>query len=449
MASKPPPSDALAGWIAAQRWFGGKRRRIGAIGIDDAVPFDAGMLHVLRVVLDDGEAQQYAVPLAPGATPADALEDPRFTRALLDLVRDDACVAGRVGAVRGRRTRAFPDGLGRDAAVRKIGGEQSNTSLVVGDALILKHFRRLAPGLNPDLEITRFLTETAEFPHTPALAGWLEYEADAGEPATLAVVQRLVADARDGWEWMLDAMRDARRRATTLPALRRLGEVTAQLHLALAQAPASLAALAPEPVTDADLARWAAAVTAQLEAAREAAPPAAGIPRPAAEDVAAALGALRGRAKTRHHGDFHLGQTLYRESTGAWTIIDFEGEPLRPLAERRRKHAPLRDVAGLLRSIAYAAETIRSAGPEPWIDAWERDARAAFLDGYLARAGRAPFLPDDEAASRRAIAAFELEKAAYEVVYEANNRPAWIGIPLRGVVSAAAALHPPPAAGAA
>jgi len=151
------------------------------------------------------------------------------------------------------------------------------------------------------------------------------------------------------------------------------------------------------------------------------------------------LGTLRGRMKCRHHGDFHLGQTLYREATGAWTLIDFEGEPLRPLAERRQKHAPLRDVAGMLRSIAYAAETVRPAAGAPWVDAWEREARAAFLDGYLSASARAPFLPEQEAMVASVVAVFELEKAAYEVVYEANNRPDWIAIPLRGLVSAAAA----------
>jgi predicted trehalose synthase len=173
---------------------------------------------------------------------------------------------------------------------------------------------------------------------------------------------------------------------------------------------------------------------AQIAAAR-AAGPTADIPAVAPEDISGALAALRGRAKCRHHGDFHLGQTLYREATGAWTIIDFEGEPLRPLSERRQKHTPLRDVAGMLRSFAYAAETV--------------EARAALLAGYQAAAGRAPFLPEDEAATMRAVAAFELEKAAYEVVYEANNRPDWIAIPLRGIVSASAALRPPRAAGAA
>jgi trehalose synthase-fused probable maltokinase len=446
MASKPPPSEPLAAWLAAQRWFGGKHRPIGTVGVEDSIDLDGGTLHVVRVVLDDGEVQRYAVPLHPGATPADAIDDPRFTRALLDLVR----AGGRRGPLRGQRTNAFPEALDRAAAVRKIGGEQSNTSIVVGDALIVKHFRRLAAGLNPDLEITRFLTEAARFAHTPALAGWLEYGGDGQEPITLAVVQRFVAGARDGWEWMLAAMRDDRRRDLTLPALRGLGEVTAQLHLALAHAPPSLPALAPEPITDADVGRWTAAVMAQVAAARAAAPPAAagGIPCVASDLISDALAALRGRAKARHHGDFHLGQTLYRESAGAWTIIDFEGEPLRPMTERRQKHAPLRDVAGLLRSVAYAAETARATAPGSWIDGWERDARAAFVDGYLGTAGRASFLPEDPPRALRAVAAFELEKAAYEVVYEANNRPGWIGIPLRGITGAAAALRPSPAAGA-
>jgi trehalose synthase-fused probable maltokinase len=444
MASNPPPSDRLAAWLATQRWFGGKHRRIRAVDVDDAIALDGGTLFVLRAVLDDGDVQRYVAPLQAGTTPADALDDARFTRAMLDLVRS----GGHAGALHGQRTRAFPDELDGNAAVRKIGGEQSNTSIVVGEAVILKHFRRLAPGLNPDLEITRFLTETASFAHTPELAGWLEYAADGGEPATLAVVQRLVTGARDGWEWMLGAMGDERARGQTVPALRRLGEITAQLHLALARAPATLPAMAPEPVTDGDIARWAAAVTTQLAAARAAAP-AADIPTVAPDRLRDALATLRGRMKARHHGDFHLGQTLYRAATGAWTIIDFEGEPLRPMAERRQKHAPLRDVAGLLRSIAYAAETARTTTPGAWIDAWEREARAAFLDGYLTAAGRAPFLPDDVASTLRVVAAFELEKAAYEVVYEANNRPDWIAIPLRGVVSAAAALRPSRAAGAA
>jgi trehalose synthase-fused probable maltokinase len=145
----------------------------------------------------------------------------------------------------------------------------------------------------------------------------------------------------------------------------------------------------------------------------------------------AGLGGLVGRVKIRHHGDFHLGQTLTVGAGADFFIIDFEGEPLRPLEERRRKHTPLRDVAGMLRSLGYAAAS--ASAPE----GWEETARAAFLDGYRAAAGRAAFLPADATALTRALAVLELEKAAYEVVYEANNRPDWLAIPLRGVVSAA------------
>src|SRR5439155_17822341 len=137
------------------------------------------------------------------------------------LTREESHVAGRAGAVIGHRSRALADALGPEPPVRRIGGEQSNTSIVLGDALILKHFRRLAFGVNPELEITRFLTEIADFPHTPALAGWLDYVVAGTEPATLAVVQRRVVDAHDGWQWILGALRDDVQRSATQPALRR------------------------------------------------------------------------------------------------------------------------------------------------------------------------------------------------------------------------------------
>src|ERR1051326_6336581 len=136
MASKPPPFEPLAAWLAAQRWFGAKSHRIGGIGIDDSIDIGPGTLHVLRVTLDDGDVQRYAVPLQPGGALADALDDVTFARHLVDLVREEAYVAGGSGIVTGHRTRAFPEHVGADAVVRKIGGEQSNTSFVVGPALI-------------------------------------------------------------------------------------------------------------------------------------------------------------------------------------------------------------------------------------------------------------------------------------------------------------------------
>src|SRR5712692_10226054 len=162
--------------------------------------------------------------------------------------------------------------------------------------------------------------------------------------------------------------------------------------------------------------------------------------RPSAtHDLREALAGLRGRQKIRHHGDLHFGQTL-RRADGEWVIIDFEGEPLRPLAERRLKHTPLRDVAGILRSLEYAAVSAQPPGGETGVEAWQRAAAEAFLGGYRAVTAGAAFTPASDAAFRPALAVFEVEKAAYEIVYEANHRPDWIAIPRRGLVSAAARL---------
>jgi len=368
-----------------------------------------------------------------------------------------------MGAIRGVPTSAFPSALAGDVVVRRAASEQSNASVTFGDALILKQFRRLQDGVNPDAEITRFLTEHTDFRATPRLAGQLDYEHD-GRVSTLAVVQEFVGDGRDGWQWMLETLRALRGRVAergdldagalrevasdSLGALGRLGQRTAELHLAL-NAPTSDPQFIAEPVTLADVADWVEAVRDQVAEARQTAAD-HGLEADA-RALSLALGGLLGRVKTRHHGDFHLGQTLYRPGVGDWAIIDFEGEPLRPLLERRRKHSPVRDVAGMLRSLGYAATSVRDDGAtsDGWAAAWEAEARAAFLEGYRAVAADAPFVPVGAEAFARAVAAFELEKAAYEIVYEANNRPDWISIPLRGFVTASAALARRPAAGAA
>ena len=413
----------LAGWIAGQRWFAGKTHRITGVAAEDTLPIGPAATWIARVVLDDGGAQRYALPLRDTPEPADALDDPAFCRALLALIADGGRVAGTRGEAVGVPTSARP---ARDVgAPRRLSGEQSNTSVVYGEAIILKHFRRLAAGVNPDVEITRFLTERSGFRHTPRLLGSLEYRDAAGVWA-LAMAQELVGDARDGWRWLLERLGAG---DGALPALGRLGRRTGELHLALAGDTGD-PAFAPERVQPADVGAWTAGVQRQLDAAREALggrlPD--GVPFRVDE---AGLGGLVGTVKIRHHGDFHLGQTLAVAEGADFFIIDFEGEPLRPLPERRRKHTPLRDVAGMLRSLGYAAAS--AAAPA----GWEEAARAAFLDGYRAAAARAPFLPANATAFTRALAVLELEKAAYEVVYEANNRPDWLAIPLRGVVSAA------------
>ncbi len=437
MASKTPPSDALAAWLPRQRWFAAKTRRIVGVAPLDEIPLAGAILVVLAVTLDDGVVDRYAVPLLAAAQPADALDDPLVSNALLGLVAANKRVTGRDSAVVGARTVAFPDHLSLTGGldVRRIGGEQSNTSLVFGEALILKHFRRLVDGVNPELEITRFLTERTDFHGTPRLAGWLDYTR-AQSTATLAVVHDLVVGARDGWSWMLGALRDPQRAASTLPALRTLGARTGELHRALASVDSD-PAFAPEPIRAADLAAWSAAIASQVEAAQTAARRLRLLERPV--DVARALTALAGRQRIRHHGDFHLGQTLYRPVERDWVIIDFEGEPARPLEERRRKHTPVRDVAGMLRSLNYAAVSALPVD-DPRAARWEEEARHAFLDGYRGVTRGAPFLPDSDDGFLAAAAAFELEKAAYEVVYEANNRPDWLPVPLRGLARAAARL---------
>jgi predicted trehalose synthase len=428
--------DALGGWIAGQRWFAGKSGRIVAVACEDGVRVGPGTLWIARVRLADGRDDRYALPLLDGPAPADALDDPGFCRALLDLIASQARRPGAHGELVGTRTRAFPAGLAAEAPARRLAGEQSNTSVIFGEALIVKHFRRLAAGVNPDVEVTGFLTERTSFRATPRLAGSLEYR-DAAGAWTLAMAQELVGNARDGWRWLLGrlAAGDA-----ALGPLATLGRRTAELHLALASDPLE-PAFAPEPITASDVAAWTAAVQRQLDAAQAAL--GGRLPDGVPDRVdAAGLAALVGTARLRHHGDFHLGQTLAVRDGEDFAIIDFEGEPLRPLAERRQKHTPLRDVAGLLRSLGYAAASA------PVAPGWEAAAREAFVAAYRATAGAAPFLPASEAALRRALAVLEVEKAAYEIVYEANNRPDWVAIPVRGLVTAAAALRSGRPAGA-
>lgn len=457
MASRTPPSEALAAWLPRQRWFASKTLRIEAIAVEASIPVGEAALTILAVRLGDGSAERYAVALRPGPEPADALADAAFAERLLDLMAAGGSVAGEGGAIHAHRRPAFPER--RPAGtVRPLGGEQSNTSIAVGDALIIKLFRRVADGVNPEQEITRFLTERTSFANTPRLAGDLEYRSRGGAIATLAVAQELVPGARDGWQWalaQLQGLREAARRGPAaavrevstpmLAALRRLGQRTGELHRALAS-DAGDPDFAPEPITAADLRLWAARVASQAERARTC----LGGRLPATvPHVGAALAGLAGLAKIRHHGDFHLGQTLYVEDRADFSIIDFEGEPLRPLPERRQKHAAVRDVAGMRRSLAYAAASAARDGDEAWLGGWETEARRAFTGGYRDATRGAPFVPAGDEDFERAVAVFELEKAAYEIVYEANNRPDWIAIPTRGLVSAAATLARRESSGAA
>lgn len=431
-----PPAGDLAAWIAAQRWFSAKSHRIVGTHIEDRLRVGDGVINLVRVELDDGSAATYVVPLREASPPADAFDDPAFARALLDLIPRGGRVEGERGAIVGHKASGYPADLPATALAHRLGGEQSNTSVTFGDALIVKYFRRLVPGVNPELEISRHLSERVAFPYTPRLAGAVDYVGADGRTAAFAVAHQLVAGARDGWRWLLEALG---RGQDTHPALERLGARTAALHLAFARDVAD-PAFDPETITTADVTRWTDAVQAQLDAARAALGGRLPEGVPPGLD-GRGLDGLVGAVKLRHHGDFHLGQTLTVGDGKEFYIIDFEGEPLRPLDERRRKHTPLRDVAGMLRSLGYASATAGTSA------AWESGARAAFLSGYRATAGPAPFLPAEAPAFARALAVLEVEKAAYEIVYEANNRPDWVAIPARGLVTAIAALRSDRAAG--
>jgi trehalose synthase-fused probable maltokinase len=492
-------APALGAFLARQRWYAARGRRPTRVAVLDGAALDAPSADwptepLVVLLLVETDTDRYYVPLtarAGGATGqgevdtvdgvavGDAHGEPEFGRRLLH-----ACATGRVlGGLRGRFVGHWsgaaeaPDAAGyREIAVAPLTGEQSNTSLLLGGRLIAKSFRRPRPGANPDFEMAHFLTTRTGFPHTPGLAGWLDYQAEGREPTTIALLQPFVENHGDGWSHALAGLEslanvlagepppahveaaEHRLRALgsdLLDDLRTLGTVTGELHVALAAADAP-PAFRPEPISEADVAAWGEQMAGEAEAVlAEAARRLDTLSDSARESVAALVErwptlagpwldlsplARDGCRKIRIHGDYHLGQVL-RTRTG-YVVIDFEGEPARPLAERRAKGSPLRDVAGMLRSFDYAARTVlagRDAGDRsalaPWLEAWERQAREAFRRGYLEAAGRSPvpLVPAAGARVEQVTSVFELGKAVYELRYELSHRPAWAGIPAVGI----------------
>ncbi len=368
---------------------------------------------------------------ADGFRAYDALADPVLARELVQLMRGGASVKAGEGALEFRPVDVGAFG-GELRELRQLDAEQSNTSVVFGERLILKAYRRLEAGVNPELELLRFLTERG-FPNIAPLAGWYAY---SGRPldVTLGILQAYVPGAPDGWELAFEAM--ASDPETFLLRVRRLGEVTGAMHSALASDAADPAFSPEEPSTEA-LPLLVATVDEEIEQLF--------LDLPETETLAPVVGRgeevrerLRhishvgpvGRA-IRHHGDYHLGQVLWDEND--WVVLDFEGEPARSLAERRRKRSPLRDVAGMLRSFAYAAsasELVNGVTPPP---GWEERARQEFLDGYFATVDRT-IVPAGGESVDRLLAVFELEKAVYELRYELNHRPDWVRIPVAGIL---------------
>jgi trehalose synthase-fused probable maltokinase len=494
-------AGALREMLGSRRWFGEKNRDISDVVPMDhaAVPGTGGLLALFDVVFADQGRERYCIPVAPPAAGqeafVDAMGEPGFCLALLEAIRSDATLAGAHGAFRCASTPVLAEILPTPPGEpHPITSEQSNTSVVYDRRVILKIFRRLESGPSPELELTDFLTRQASFPGAPRLAGAIVYQADGADPVTLAVLHEFVPNQGDAWTATLErlgeyyaAAIEGREEESPDPVFARalasadaheaarLGTLTGRLHRALASAPAGHP-LAPEPVTAEDVARWSEAMQAQLRRSIEAlAAGLSSIParlRDAAERVVAdgaRLGdelravdtlAESGAMKIRIHGDYHLGQLL--RTADGFVILDFEGEPARTLAERRTEQCVLKDVAGMLRSFAYAAQIALGARLEsnphdarlaerlrPWAETWETGMRAAFLDAYLgeaARPGQPPLVPAERDRFERALRAYELDKTLYELAYELANRPAWVSVPLFAVERAVARL-PGPAAG--
>ena len=424
----------LISFVTAQRWFGSKTREVvHAKLIDSAVLREANPRCAIELVeLDFGSGlhESYQLLRVLDGDEPDGLSEPALARELVHAMRASVTLQGADGVLEFRPLEGFA-GLGRElVTARPIGTEQSNSSMVFDEELILKAFRRLEPGINPELELLRFLTERG-FANIAQLAGWYAYQ---GKPmdTTLGILQRYVADGVDGWELALDTMGDE----SFIPRLRRLGEVTGRMHTLLGSDPSD-PNFCPEETSAESLGLLTATVDEEIERIFLELPednPELDPIRGRGEEVRERLRMLTyigvaGRV-IRHHGDFHLGQTLWADDN--WVILDFEGEPARPLSERRRKRSPLRDVAGMMRSFAYAAsasQLLRDVDPPP---DWESRAREEFLAGY--RETIELSLVPSGASMDKLLTVFELEKAVYELRYELNNRPDWVKIPVAGIL---------------
>ncbi len=504
--------EVLPGFLGVRRWFAAKGASIKKVevavqaGLEDGGDSDR-LLSILRVYIgEEAEPQFYFLPLAAAwederedaglgllanavaklrrrsriGVLYDAFADEGFCRDFVAAMGGEKEIPLGERRVRFSKTSVFEELTGgeRLPSVRRVGVEQSNTSVILGEQLVMKAYRRLQPGVSPDLEIGRFLTEEAEFYNTPPLAGAVEYHRPDAEPVTLAILQGFVPNQGDGWSYTLDYLsryledrlvtswrlegddREARESEAVdsffTGLMHILGLRTGELHEAFA-IPTGNLAFAAEPVSAEEASEWVENVLSELKQTFKVLKKRRDrLPEAVAADVERLLerrAELASRLKsvpvgeldiikTRHHGDYHLGQVLV--AGGDFQIIDFEGEPARPLAERRRKHSPLRDVAGMLRSFNYAARSALSnvsieradyaAELESWVRFWEKRTREVFLEGYREGARECPSYPKNPEHARKLLELFTLEKALYEVRYELDNRPEWVGIPVRGIL---------------
>jgi len=531
--SKVSLEKKLPHYLKERRWFGGKTRKLEQATVSDdiRIAIDSSIVHLLfvRVVYSDGIIETYSLPVtfaegekaekikkeAAGAVLFglqvaggdegilfDALWDKQFMSSILQNMLQRRSFRGETGRLTMSRTKALrpiQKSMDGTSEPRVPHIEQSNTSVFYDERLTLKLFRRLQPGMNPDLEIGRFLTEVAPFPNIPPVAGALEYNEPNREPMTVAILHGFVPNEGDAWQYTLDHLGRYYEQAVAKsvevkdiplsdepildsldeepPPLAKellgvfigqaqlLGQRTAEFHLALASGTSELN-FAPEPFTNfyrrSQYQGMRSLTTEVLRTLRnrldelpEALRPEAKQILESEKDIVNRFSPIRDTSITalriRTHGDYHLGQVLY---TGKdFVIMDFEGGPARSISERRNKTSALRDVAGMLRSIQYASFAAafnidKSAVPldmnamEPWQRLWQRWASISFLKKYLEVSSDAPFLPENHQELETLLVAYTLEKTMYEIGYELNNRPDWVGIPLQGILEIINAERP-------
>jgi len=432
----------LLEFIRAQPWFRSPAGETTGLGLLDQVELRAvprlvdllaqvrhgnGAHDVYQLLVGVGEPPDGPAPMIAGTDLYPALADGSAVSALLELLRSEARVPALEGSV---EFVSPPGGLaegGGPRRVRALGLEQSNSSVVVDDALVLKLYRRLEAGVNPELELLRFLC-SHDFANVPALLGWWSYSGPAMS-ATLGIVQGFLIGARDGWSLAVDELPD--RPEAFLARIGRLGEVIGTMHRALAS-DGEDPAFAPEEASRETIALLSATIDDEIAAVFEHLPDSEAV-----APIVGCGGAIRDLLQSlatfgsvgrliRQHGDLHLGRTLWAH--GDWFIVGFEGEPVRSLPERRLKRSPLRDVAGMLRSLTYAVTVTGRAGEEV-----EERARARFLESYLAAVQPAGLLPAHDQVERL-LGIFELEKAVYELRHELAHRPEWVYVPIAGIL---------------
>ncbi|MEY2571997.1 MAG: maltose alpha-D-glucosyltransferase / alpha-amylase, partial [Verrucomicrobiota bacterium] len=498
--------EVLPGYIRNCRWFGAKARTLRQMRIVEEIPVggEGAAIWFVEVSYLEGATEVYALPVqiarddaaralersAPQSIIArlhgdgdtvlhDAVYDESFRKALFKLMTGAQSAPGLNGGVTGLTSSAFPaESKARTPASQVLSAEQSNSSMLFKNKFFLKLYRKLEDGVNPDVEVTRFLTERAKFSNVPAFLGAIEYRRPKTEPTVVCLLQSAIANEGDAWTLTLDAVGRFYERVLTRKAdlqnqstppgplleeliggiypekAKLIGQRTGELHRALALsvdergfAPEKFNAMAQRSVYQnmrASLRRAFGLLEKKLPTLPDAFREEAAQVLAAEKQILAQEQRLLDRrvnaTKIRIHGDYHLGQVLY---TGKdFIILDFEGEPARPLSERKLKRSALRDVAGMMRSFQYAAYSalwqpaMRAEDApflERWADLWYRQMSSVFLHSYLAAADGADFIPPDENDFQVLLEAYLLDKAVYEIGYELNNRPAWVVIPIRGI----------------